>query len=59
MARSAWRRGERFLLGIVFGMAAWFIERRVLKTIRRRGGATPSTRTPLSEGVSELERPVG
>jgi hypothetical protein len=59
MARSVWRRGERLVLGVVFGIAAWIIERRVLKAIRRRGGAAPAVPTPLSEGVSELERPVG
>lgn len=57
MARSAWRRIERFSLGVVFGLAAWFIERRVLKAIRRRGGAAPARPTSFSEGVSELERP--
>jgi hypothetical protein len=58
MARSIWRRGERFVLGIVFGFAAWIIERQVLKAIRRRGEAVPTDPTPLSEGVSELERPA-
>jgi hypothetical protein len=54
----AWRRVERFSLGVVFGFMAWFIERRVLKAIRRRGGAEP--RPPsLSDTVSELERPAG
>lgn len=55
---SVWRRTERLMLGVVFGFAAWFIERRVLKAIRRRGGAAPAKPTPLSEGVSELERPT-
>ena len=59
MASTAWRRVERFMLGIVFGIAAWFIERRVLKTIKRKGGAAPSKPTPLSESVSEIERPGG
>jgi hypothetical protein len=58
MARSVWRRGERFVLGIAFGFAAWIIERRVLKAIRRRGEAAPTPPTPLSESVSELEKPV-
>jgi hypothetical protein len=57
MARSWWRRGERFVLGIVFGFAAWIIERRVLKAIRRRGEAAPTGPTPLAQTVSELERP--
>jgi hypothetical protein len=59
MARSLWRRGERFVLGVVFGVAAWIVERSVLKGIRRRGGAAPTRTTPLAEGVSELERPAG
>jgi hypothetical protein len=59
IARSIWRRGERFVLGIAFGFAAWIIERRVLTAIRRRGEAAPSPPTPLAESVSEVERPVG
>ena len=59
MARSIWRRGERFALGIAFGMVAWIIERRVLTAIRRRGEVAPSPLTPLAESVSEVERPVG
>lgn len=53
---SVWRKVERFSLGIVFGIAAWIIERRVLKTIKRKGGAAPVKPTPLSESVSEVER---
>ena len=59
MASSAWRRVERFMLGIVFGIAAWIIERRVLKAIKRKSGAAPAKPTSLSESVSELERPAG
>jgi hypothetical protein len=59
MRRSIWRRGERFVLGIAFGIGAWIIERRVLTAIRRRGEAAPSPSTPLAESVSEVERPVG
>lgn len=57
MARSAWRRVERFALGIVFGIAAWIIERRVLKAIRRRGQAPPARSTLAEETTSELEKP--
>ena len=56
MARSAWSRVERFGLGVVFAIAAWIIERRVLKAIRRRGEAAPVV---PSERVGELERPSG
>jgi len=59
MAGSVWRKVERFSLGFVFGIAAWIIERRVLKAIKRKGGAAPSKPTPLSESVSEIERPAG
>jgi hypothetical protein len=59
MRRSLWRRGERFVLGVTFGVVAWVIERRVLTTIRRRGEVAPSLSTPLAESVSEVERPVG
>ena len=58
MRRSIWRRGERLALGIVFGVTAWMIERRVLTAIRRRGEVAPSPPTPLAESVSEVERPV-
>jgi hypothetical protein len=58
MARSMWRRGERFALGIAFGMVAWIIERRVLTAIRRRGEVAPSPPMGLAESVSEVERPV-
>jgi hypothetical protein len=58
MARTAGRRVERFALGLVFAAAAWVIERRVLKAIRKRGGATPARPTALSTGVSEIERPA-
>jgi hypothetical protein len=59
MAGSVWRKVERFSLGFVFGIAAWIIERRVLKAIKRKGGAAPAKPTPLSESVSEIERPAG
>jgi hypothetical protein len=55
MARSPWRRVERFALGVVFAIAAGIIERRGLKAIRRRGEAPPAV-VP-SEPVGELERP--
>ncbi|MGZ5292297.1 MAG: hypothetical protein ACXWXQ_08230 [Actinomycetota bacterium] len=58
MTGRAWRRVERFSLGVVFGFMAWFIERRVLKAIRRRGGAEPRAAT-LSDTVTKLEHPAG
>jgi len=59
MAGSVLRKVERFSLGVVFGVAAWIIERRVLKAIKRKGGAAPARPTPLAESVSEVERPAG
>jgi hypothetical protein len=59
MAGSVWRKIERLSLGVVFGIVAWIIERRVLKAIKRKGGAAPARPSPLSESVSELERPNG
>ena len=59
MARSAWRRVERVSLGIVFGIVAWIIERRVLKAIRKRGLAPPGRAAMTDQTTSELERPTG
>jgi len=58
MARSAWRRLERISLGIVFGIVAWIIERRVLKAIRKRGLAPPAKSAIADQTTSELERPT-
>jgi hypothetical protein len=57
MSKSPVRRFERFALGIVFGLVAWIVERRVLKAIRRRGGTEPRTTTLADHATSELERP--
>ena len=57
MARSTWRRFERFVLGIAFAFAAWIVERRVLKAIRKRGHAPPPKTTLADQSTSELERP--
>jgi hypothetical protein len=57
MARSAWRRVERFALGIVFGFAAWFIERRVLKAIRKKGESPPKPTSMADHTTSEVEKP--
>ncbi len=59
MSGSPVRRFERFALGIVFGFVAWIVERRVLKSIRRRGGAEPRSTTLADQATSELERPSG
>ena len=57
MARSAFRRLERFSLGVVFGVIAWIIERRVLKAIRRNGLAPPAKTTLADQSTSELQKP--
>jgi hypothetical protein len=56
--RSLWRRPERFALGLVFGFAAWIIERRVLKAIRRRGEQPPARSSLAEETTSELGKPT-
>jgi hypothetical protein len=56
MARAR-HRVERFLLGIVFGFAAWFIERRVLKAIRKKGESPPKSSSMADHTTSELEKP--
>jgi hypothetical protein len=40
--RSLKRRLERWVLGIGMSVVAFFLERRVLRTIKRRGEAPPS-----------------
>ena len=57
MARSAFRRLERFSLGIVFGVIAWIIERRVLKTIRKSGLTPPAKSTIADQTTSQLQKP--
>jgi hypothetical protein len=59
--RGLWRRFERLLLGIAMGVAAFIIERRVLRSVRRTGSspwpaqeATTLEPTPR-DGVVEVE----
>jgi hypothetical protein len=59
--RGLWRRFERLLLGIAMGIAAFVIERRVLRSIGRTGtspwpapDATTLEPTPR-DGVVEVE----
>lgn len=54
---KAWRSVERFALGVVFGFAAWIIERRVLKAIKKKGQAPPTKSTIADQTTSELEKP--
>jgi len=48
--RGVIARIERILLGAVFGIVAFVIERRVLKAIKRKGGGGPATTTEVSRG---------
>lgn len=57
MARSAFRRFERFSLGVVFGVVAWIVERRVLKSIRKKGLTPPSKSAIGEQTTSELGNP--
>jgi len=51
-------RIERVLLGAVFGLAAFIVERRVLRAIKQRGESAASRTSSLTnETVSELQRP--
>lgn len=56
MARAR-HRIERVMLGVVFGFAAWFIERRVLKAIRKKGEAPPKPSSMADQTTSEVEKP--
>jgi len=56
--RSLWRRTERAVLGMVFGFAAWIIERRVLAAIRKRGEQPPVRSSLAEETTSELRKPA-
>jgi hypothetical protein len=53
--RRGVRRMERWVLGIGMTMAAWVIERRLLKTIRD-GGARPSVDTARTSGRVSVAR---
>ena len=44
--RRALRRFERWMMGVVMGIAAFSIEKLVMRSIRRGGGAVPG---PASE----------
>jgi hypothetical protein len=46
---------ERWVLGIGMTMAAWIIERRLLKVIRT-GGSAPSADRPRSSGRLSVAR---
>ena len=51
--RSVMRRLERVLLGFVMAIAAFIIERRVIRAIKKKGGEAPRpVETNLADEIS-------
>jgi hypothetical protein len=54
--RSLPRRLERWLMGVVMGIGAFFIEKLVMRSIRKGGGdAKPDAGTPMQSKGSTIE----
>ena len=54
--RSLPRRIERLLMGVVMGIAAFFIEKLVMRSIRKGGGdAKPDAGTPMQSRGTKIE----
>ncbi len=55
--RSLPRRLERWLVGVVMGVGAFFIEKLVLRSIRREGGKLPTAPegTPVQSKGTRIE----
>ncbi len=54
--RSLPRRLERRLMGVVMGIGAFFIEKLVMRSIRKGGGSTkPDAGTPMQSRGSSIE----
>ena len=54
--RSLFRRIERWMMGVVMGIGAFFIEKLVMRSIRRGGGsAKPATGTPMQSKGTRIE----
>ena len=54
--RSLPRRFERWLMGVVMGIGAFFIEKLVMRSIRKGGGdAKPGEGTPMQSKGSTIE----
>jgi hypothetical protein len=54
--RSLPRRFERWLMGIVMGVGAFFIEKLVMRSIRKGGGDTkPDAGTPMQSRGTKIE----
>jgi hypothetical protein len=61
-ARTFYARVERAVLGVVMGIAAFVIERRVLRAIQRSGAAEPppdaaTVEPPPGDGAVSLRLP--
>ena len=54
--RSLPRRLERWLMGVVMGIGAFFIEKLVMRSIRKGGGdAKPDAGTPMQSRGTSIE----
>ena len=54
--RSAFRRFERWAIGVLMGIGAFFIEKLVMRSIRKGGGdPKPADVTPLQSKGSSIE----
>ena len=54
--RSLPRRLERWLMGVVMGIGAFFIEKLVMRSIRKGGGdAKPGAGTPMQSKGTSIE----
>ena len=54
--RSLFRRIERVMVGVVMGVGAFFIEKLVMRSIRKGGGdAKPGAGTPMQSKGSTIE----
>ncbi|MBA3689903.1 MAG: hypothetical protein H0W82_00635 [Actinobacteria bacterium] len=50
------RRFERWMMGVVLGVGAFFIEKLVMRSIRRGGGTTkPVESTPMQSKGTRVE----
>jgi hypothetical protein len=54
--RSLPRRIERWLMGVVMGIGAFFIEKLVMRSIRKGGGdSKPGAGTPMQSRGTSIE----
>ncbi len=54
--RTLPRRLERWMMGVVMGVGAFFIEKLVMRSIRKGGGsAKPDAGTPMQSRGSSIE----